>query len=127
MSLVSRASLARLGQEAGEHRPVDGRRFRMLFEIDGVGPHQEDLWIGERVRIGGATVSPVGDVGRCAVTKCDPDSGVSDLDTLGALASYRREGRTEPLPLGVCGDVLVPGRVGVGDPVVAEVTVTVAQ
>ena len=57
MSLVSQASLARLGQQAGEHRPVDGRRFRMLFEIDGVGPHQEDLWIGERVRIGGATVS----------------------------------------------------------------------
>lgn len=127
MSLVSQASLARLGQEAGEHRPVDGRRFRMLFEIDGVGPHQEDLWIGERVRIGGATVSPVGDVGRCAVTKCDPDTGVSDLDTLGALARYRREGRTEPLPLGVYGDVLVPGRVCVGDPVVPEVTVTVGQ
>ena len=120
MSLVSRASLARLGQEAGEHRPVDGRRFRMLFEIDGVGAHQEDLSIGERVRIGGATVLPVGDVGRCAVTKCDPDTGVSDLDTLGALARYRREGRTEPLPLGVYGDVLVPGRVRLGDLVAPE-------
>ncbi|MFI5049596.1 MAG: MOSC domain-containing protein [Gaiellales bacterium] len=127
MSLVSQASLARLGREAGEHRPVDGRRFRMLFEIDGVGPHQEDLWIGERVRIGGATVSPVGDVGRCAVTKCDPDTGASDLDTLGALSRYRREGRTEPLPLGVYGDVLVPGRVCVGDPVIPEVSVTVGQ
>jgi len=127
MSLVSQASLARLGKEAGVHARVDGRRFRMLFEIDGVGPHEEDGWIGERVRIGDAVVSPVGDVGRCAVTKCDPDTGVSDLDTLGALANYRREGRTEPLPLGVYGDVLVPGRVSVGDPVVPEVTVSVGQ
>jgi uncharacterized protein YcbX len=127
MSLVSQASLARLGKEAGVHAPVDGRRFRMLFEIAGVGPHEEDGWIGERVRIGDAVVSPVGDVGRCAVTKCDPDTGVSDLDTLGALANYRREGRTEPLPLGVYGDVLVPGRVSVGDPVVPEVTVSVGQ
>ena len=126
VSIVSRASLDRLGQVVGSH-PVDGRRFRMLFEIDGVGPHEEDGWIGERVRIGDAVVSPVGDVGRCAVTKCDPDTGVSDLDTLGALANYRREGRTEPLPLGVYGDVLVPGRVSVGDPVVPEVTVSVGQ
>jgi hypothetical protein len=44
-----------------------------------------------------------------------------------ALANYRREGRTEPLPLGVYGDVLVPGRVSVGDPVVPEVTVSVGQ
>src|SRR5947208_3609363 len=35
-SLVSRASLARLAEEAGEAEPLDGRRFRMMFEIDGV-------------------------------------------------------------------------------------------
>jgi MOSC domain-containing protein len=117
MSIVSRASLERLREEAGEQRQVDGRRFRMLFEIDGVEAHEEDGWIGGRVQVGGAVVAPLGDVGRCAVTKCDPDSGVSDLDTLGVLARYRREGRTEPLPLGVYGDVAVPGRVCVGDAV----------
>jgi hypothetical protein len=36
------------------------------------------------------------------------------LDT---LAAYRREGRTEPLPFGVHGAVVQPGRVRVGDPV----------
>jgi MOSC domain-containing protein len=117
MSLVSRASLERLREEAGERRAVDGRRFRMLFEIDGVEAHEEDGWIGGRVQVGEAVVRPLGDVGRCVVTKCDPDSGVSDLDTLGALARYRREGRTEPLPLGIYGDVAVPGRVCVGDAV----------
>ncbi len=116
VSIVSRASLERLGQVVN-HQPVDGRRFRMLFEIDGVSPHEEDSWIGGRVRIGEAVVQPLGDVGRCAVTKCDPDTGKSDLDTLGALARYRRDGRTEPLPFGVYGEVVEPGRVSVGDPV----------
>jgi uncharacterized protein YcbX len=116
ISLISRASLDRLGEQAGA-ADVDGRRFRMLFEIDGVGPHEEDEWIGDRVRIGGAVVRPLGDVGRCVVTKCDPDTGTSDLDTLGALARYRRDGQTEPLPFGVYGEVVEPGRVRVGDPV----------
>jgi uncharacterized protein YcbX len=58
-----------------------------------------------------------GDVGRCVVTSQDPDTGVTDFDTLGTLARYRREGRFEPLPFGVYGAVAVPGRVRVGDAV----------
>ena len=117
VSLVSRASLERLRQEAGAEKPVDGRRFRMLFEIDGVGAHEEDDWLGTQVRIGAATIVLNGDVGRCLVTSHDPDRGVTDLDTLGVLAKYRRQGRNEPLPFGVYGSVAVPGRVRVGDPV----------
>ena len=117
VSLVSRGSLERLREEAGVHSAVDGRRFRMLFELDGLRPHEEDEWIGRRVQIGEAVVTPTGDVGRCAVTTHDPDTGVTDLDTLGVLARYRREGRTEPLPFGVHGAVVLPGVVRVGDPV----------
>jgi uncharacterized protein YcbX len=120
-SLVSRASLARLAEEAGEDEPLDGRRFRMLFEIDGVGAHEEDAWIGAAVRIGDATVQFNGDVGRCAVTTHDPETGIPTVDTLKALAGYRREGLKEPLPFGVYGSVLVPGRVRVGDPVDAGI------
>ncbi|MFZ0343144.1 MAG: MOSC N-terminal beta barrel domain-containing protein [Gaiellaceae bacterium] len=116
-SLVSRGSLDRLRAEAGATEAVDGRRFRMLFEIDGVEPHEEDTWLGKRVTIGDAVIVPLGDVGRCVVTTCDPDSGVSDLDTLKLLAGYRREGMTEPLPFGVYCNVAVPGRVRVGDAV----------
>ena len=116
-SLVSRGSLERLREEAGAEEPVDGRRFRMLFEIDGVGEHEEDEWIGRRVCVGEAVIAPLGDVGRCVVTTLDPEAGVGDLDTLEVLAGYRREGRTEPLPLGVHGAVVRPGRVRVGDPV----------
>jgi uncharacterized protein len=117
VSLVSRASLDKLREEAGAAAQVDGRRFRMLFEIDGVGPHEEDEWLGTQVRVGEATIVLNGDVGRCVVTSHDPDTGVTDLDTLGTLASYRREGRNEPLPFGVYGAVAVPGRVRVGDAV----------
>ena len=116
-SVVSRGSLERLRAEAGTAEQVDGRRFRMLFEIDGVDPHEEDEWLGRRVAIGDAVIVPLGDVGRCVVTTCDPDTAVSDFDTLKLLAGYRREGVTEPLPFGVYCDVAVPGRVRVGDPV----------
>jgi uncharacterized protein YcbX len=118
-SLISRGSLERLRAEADSAEPVDGRRFRMLFEIDGVEPHEEDTWLGRRVAIGDAVIVPLGDVGRCVVTTCDPDTTVSDLDTLKLLAAYRREGVVEPLPFGVYCDVAVPGHVRVGDAVQA--------
>jgi uncharacterized protein YcbX len=117
VTVISRASLERLGEEAGVSDPVDGRRFRMLLEIEGVEAHEEDAWIGRRVAIGDAVVAPVGDVGRCAVTTKNPDTGEGDLDTLGTLAAYRPEGRTEPLPFGVHAAVVQPGRVRVGDAV----------
>lgn len=117
VSLVSRASLERLADEAGADGPLDGRRFRMLLEIDGVAAHAEDEWLAERLQVGEAVLELVGDVGRCVVTSHDPDSGVTDVDTLGALARYRREGRVEALPFGVYGAVAVPGRIRVGDPV----------
>jgi uncharacterized protein len=114
VSLVSRASLGRLREEAGVADEVDGRRFRMLFEIDGIEPHEEDRWIGREVRIGEAVVAFNGDVGRCVVTTRDPDTGEIDLPTLVTLARYRPVGVTEPLPFGIYGAVVVPGRVEVG-------------
>lgn len=117
ISLVSLASLERLRSVGGADRPVDGRRFRMLLEIDGVGAHEEDEWLGTQVQVGAAVLVLNGDVGRCVVTSHNPDTGVTDFDTLGTLARYRREGRNEPLPLGVYGAVAAPGRVRVGDAV----------
>jgi uncharacterized protein YcbX len=97
---------------------VDERRFRMNFGIDGLGEHQEDELLGRRVRLGEAVVVPQGNVGRCAVTTQNPDTGAPDLDTLKALATYRRViETTEPLPFGVYAAVAHPGRVRVGDSV----------
>jgi uncharacterized protein YcbX len=118
VSLVSRGSLERLRKEVGVTAAIDGRRFRMLFEIDGVGAHEEDDWLGAEVQIGEARVVFNGDVGRCVVTSRDPDTGVVDLATLVTLAAYRPEGKTEQLPFGIYGAVAAPGRVRVGDAVV---------
>jgi uncharacterized protein YcbX len=97
---------------------VDGRRFRMNFGIEGLAEHEEDKWIGRRVRLGEAVVIPHGNVGRCAVTMQNPDTGAPDLDTLKALAAYRRDAETtEPLPFGVYVAVAQPGPVRLGDAV----------
>jgi uncharacterized protein YcbX len=117
VSVISRASLARLASEGGCDA-IDSRRFRMLIEIDGVEAHAEDAWVGRTVRIGGATVAFAGNVGRCLITSRDPDSGEVDLPTLDILGSYRVGlDTTEPLPFGVWGRVLEPGTVRVGDEV----------
>ena len=72
-------------------------------------------------RLGGAVVVPRGNIGRCAVTTQNPDTGVRDLDTLAALKSYRdTTPTTEPLPFGVWGEVAEPGSVRVGDPIEIE-------
>ncbi len=120
VSLVGTASLEALANAAGVER-VDGRRFRMLFGVDGVPAHGEDEWMGRRVRIGDAVVRPRGNVGRCAVTTQNPDTGVPDLDTLHVLGEYRGDVDTsEPLPMGVWGEVVEPGRVRLGDPVAPQ-------
>jgi len=113
-TLVSRGSCERLGEELGAH--VDPRRFRMLFEVDGARPHEEDTW--ERVRIGEAVVRMRGPVPRCAVTTQDPATGIPTLDTLRGIKDYRglREGGKD-IDFGVYFDVVEPGRVRVGDPV----------
>ena len=90
----------------------------MTIGVDGVEPHAEDGWIGERLRVGGALLVVRENVGRCAITTLDPDSGVRDLDTLGVIAAYRGDVPTgEPLPFGMWCEVVEPGPVAVGDPV----------
>ncbi len=115
VSLISRGSLARLAQVAGE-ASVDARRFRMTIEIDGVEPFAEDAWVGRELRVGDALVRLRGHVGRCIVTSRHPESGVVDLPTLELLRSFRADAPTsEPLAFGVYGEVLEPGAVALGD------------
>ena len=90
----------------------------MLFEIEGTAAHEEDKWLGRRVRTGAAVVIPRGNVGRCAVTTHNADTRVRDFDTLRVLKNYRGSvPTTEPLPFGVWAEVVQPGPVRVGDTV----------
>jgi hypothetical protein len=117
VTLISRASLQRLAAEAGKPG-VDARRFRMLIEVEGIGAHEEDAWVGRRAKIGEATLAWGGHVGRCLITSRDPDTGDIDLPTLDILRDYRGEAEaTEPLPFGIYGEVVSPGAVRVGDEV----------
>ena len=115
VTLVSQGSLARLAREARRDE-VDPRRFRMLFELSGCKPHEEDSWEGRLFAIGGAVVRVGGPVERCAVTTRDPETGERDLDTLRLIKGYRSaRGGDSAVVFGVYATVAQPGRVRVGD------------
>jgi MOSC domain-containing protein len=116
LTLVSSESVAELGRRVA-HEDLDARRFRMLLEIEGVEPHEEDTWSGRRVRLGEAVVEIGGPVPRCATTTRDPSTGKRDLDTLREIAAYRGRRDGKHVDFGVYASVVEPGRVRLGDPV----------
>jgi MOSC domain-containing protein len=120
VTLISRGSLERLAEAAG--RPgVDARRFRMLIEIDGIAPHEEDGWVGRLLNVGDAVLRGRGHVGRCVITSRHPETGDIDLHTLKILGGYRRGAETtEPVAFGIFGEIVRPGTVRVGDVVNVE-------
>ena len=113
-SVISRASVADVGRHAGDER-LDPRRFRMLIEVEGVEPYEEDTWEGRRVRFGDAVLRIGTRMNRCVMTTLDPDTGAQNAPVLDVLAEHRKVG-TQVL-LGVYGDVDTPGRIAVGDDV----------
>lgn len=118
-SLLSASALGALATAGGVERPIDGRRFRMTFGIEGIEPFAEDGWLGREVRVGDAVVRPVDYVGRCAVTTQDPETGVPDFPTLKILERLRGHisSPDERLPCGVWAEVAVAGDVRLGDQV----------
>jgi uncharacterized protein YcbX len=116
VTLVSEESVAELARQAGRDT-VDGRRFRMLVDLAGCSPHEEDSWAGRRVRIGAALLEVGGPVARCATTTRDPATGDRDFDTLRAIEAYRGRRDGHDIDFGVYARVVEPGRVRVGDAV----------
>lgn len=116
-SIVSDGSLRELAQHAGVDA-VDSRRFRMLIDLEGAEPREEDSWIGRRIGLGDAVLRVTKPDARCAITTQDPDTGVRDLDTLRTIISYRGLRDGKHADLGVLADVEQPGRIRVGDEVI---------
>jgi uncharacterized protein YcbX len=118
LSVVSTASVARLGQEGGHDGPLDARRFRMDLEIDQTEAFEEDTWAGRRVRIGSAVIRLFARIPRCRVTTQDPDTGIRDWPTLTEIARQRpgAPGGVK-IPFGMYAEVETPARVAVGDAV----------
>ena len=116
VSILSQASADEVGRRGGIDGGFDARRFRPTLLVDGLGAHEEDDWVGHRVRAGEAVLSVVKLDPRCALTTRNPETGERDADTLRWLASYRRADDGD-VYCGLYADVLEPGRVAVGDTV----------
>jgi len=109
-SLLARASAERVGTpETGDR---SARRYRMLFELTGAEPFEEDSWIGRRLCVGEALLGVTHALGRCLVINNDPDDGAKNWPGLRTLVEHRPD-----VTLGVIADVLAPGDVRVGDAV----------
>ena len=115
-TLITDGSLEVLGHHLGTGS-VDGRRFRMLIELEGGAAHEEDTWVGGRIRLGEAVLQISAPVPRCAITTQDPDTGERDLDTLRTIISYRGLTDGRDIDFGVYGEVEQPGRIRLGDSV----------
>lgn len=109
VSLVGRASVTAVGSPDGQ-----STRYRMLVELEGTAPYEEDGWVGRRLAVGGARVQVTHRLGRCAVITRSPATGARDWDGLRALGAVRGDAGVH---LGVIAEVAAPGVVAVGDPV----------
>jgi uncharacterized protein len=115
-TLITDGSLELLGHHLGTGI-VDGRRFRMLIELEGGAAHEEDTWVGGRIGLGEVVLQISAAVPRCAITTQDPDTGERDLDTLRTIISYRGLTENRDIDFGVYGEVEQPGRIRLGDSV----------
>jgi uncharacterized protein YcbX len=106
-SLTSLADLsARMGQDLSIHR------FRGNIWVEGLAPWAELELIGQEITVGDATLRVEEPIGRCRATGANPETGMQDADTMGALeAGY---GHTD---FGVFARVITGGTVRTGDEV----------
>jgi uncharacterized protein YcbX len=114
LSLISTATIARIGDLVGSR--LDVRRFRpnLLVEPSGEDPFPEDGWVGSVLRIGSLRMRIDQRDKRCVMINVDPDTDERDASVLRAVAQER------DAYAGVYGTTVEPGRVAVGDPVVVE-------
>lgn len=108
ISILGTASLAALSDRVGA--PLAQQRFRGNVWLDGLAPFAEFDLVGREIRIGGATLRVREPIVRCMATTVDPDTGVSDTDTLGTLSAGWGHQQ-----FGVYAEVVEGGRVAVGD------------
>ena len=83
LSLLNLASndavMERLGQE------ISPLRWRSNLIVTGLAPWEERDWVGKTIRIGTAEFFIRKEITRCRMTEANPETGIRDADTLGAL------------------------------------------
>ena len=119
LTIVSSASVRDLGAR-GDRSDLDGRRFRINLEVDGVEPYRRS-WDGRDVRDRRGHDRVGGQIPRCVVTTLAPIPRREGLRTLNPDRRYRpRIGPKGGLPFGMYARAVTTGRVRVGDPVEAD-------
>lgn len=108
LSLHTKASLDALSQAVGA--PLDQRRFRGNLWLDGAKAWDEFNWLGKSARIGDVEFQITKRIERCVATTINPDTGISDQETLAALKS--NWGHQD---FGVQAVVTKPGRIQLGN------------
>jgi uncharacterized protein len=89
LSLISMATIAAIGRDAGME--IDRRRMRanVVLETESVNPFLEDEWIGATIVFGdgadGPAVSVTSRDERCSMMNLDPDSGRQDARVMKAV------------------------------------------
>ncbi len=83
ISLINMATHREVEAHIGQ--PLDPRRWRCNFWLEGPPAWAEFDWIGHRLRLGTAILVVRERIGRCLATAANPDTGQRDVDTLGAL------------------------------------------
>ncbi|TCS65105.1 MOSC domain-containing protein [Varunaivibrio sulfuroxidans] len=115
ISLLNRASVRDLERVVGA--AVDPRRFRANLVFESTEPWCERTWIGKTIHIAGARLKITEQIGRCAATSIDPESGEADLNILKSLK--RGFNHTQ---MGVYAEVVEGGEIAPGETLTVETT-----
>jgi uncharacterized protein YcbX len=83
VSINSTSSLDDLSQRMGQALSI--HRFRGNIWVEGWAPWSELDLIGQEITIGGARLRVEELIGRCRATGANPETGLQDADTMGAL------------------------------------------
>lgn len=77
VSIINQATCDDIARVIG--RPVDPRRFRGNFVVEGAPAWAEFGWVGRRIRLGNARLEVFDRIQRCAATNVDPRTAARDM------------------------------------------------
>ncbi|MGZ5445895.1 MAG: MOSC domain-containing protein [Thermoanaerobaculia bacterium] len=115
ISVISLATIAGIGREAG--LDLDRRRFRanIVLETPNPEPFLEDDWVGGRLVFGDTEPRPAVSVTardlRCMMINLDPDTGTQDARVMKTAVRLNKNNA------GVYGTAVQTGTIVVGQPV----------
>ncbi|MEO1110180.1 MAG: MOSC N-terminal beta barrel domain-containing protein [Pseudomonadota bacterium] len=109
ISLCNMASHRAVAQKLGQDLSI--ARWRGNIWFDGLPLWEEFEWLGKKVQIGEAVLHVRERIVRCMATTANPETGVRDADTLGALNSWDHQ------DFGVYAEVIKGGRISLDDKV----------